>query len=140
MMEMMKNQPSHATPPKPEETEKDNPEKTPKIEIRAFHHMSKFSTGDDEWKNWSFDFKTLVQSINPWMTRWFAITETDERELTTEIMQNECRSVHNPIPKDMNIRDKEWFSIICLLIEGEAKMAVRTEESGIAAYQKLHKT
>ena len=99
MMEMMKNQPSNATPPRPEETEKDNPEKTPKIEIRAFHHMSKFSTGDDEWKNWSFDFKTLVQFINPWMTRWFDIAETDERELTTEIMQNECRSVHNPIPK-----------------------------------------
>ena len=32
------------------------------------------------------------------------------------------------------------FSTICLLTEGEAKVAARTEESGIAAYQKLHKT
>ena len=104
--------------------------------------MSKFSTGDEEWKNWSFDFKTLVKSINPWMSRWFEIAETDEREMTTEMMQNEylADGKGNPSPKDLNIRDKELFSIICLLTGGEAKTAVRAEESGIAAYQKLYRT
>ena len=104
--------------------------------------MTKFSTGDDEWKEWSFDFKTLVKSINPWLTRWFEIAETDDREMTTEMMQNEylADGKGNPSPKDLNIRDKELFGIICLLTVGEAKTAMKTEESGIAAYQKLHRT
>ena len=52
-----------------EKAETDNPSKTPKLESKAFHHMTKFSTGDAEWSDWSFDFKMLVRSINPWLTR-----------------------------------------------------------------------
>ena len=84
--------------------------------------------------------KVLVTSINPWMSRWFDIAEGDSRELTTELMENEYKQDHSPIPRDLNLRDKELYSIMCLLTEGEAKTAVKTQESGIAAYQKLYRT
>ena len=84
-------------------------EKSPKLESKAFHHMTKFSTGDAEWTDWSFDFKMLVRSINPWLTRWFEMAESTELEMTTELMQDEYKSDVNPVPKDLNLRDGELF-------------------------------
>ena len=79
--------------------------------------MTKFSTGDAEWTEWSFDFKMLVKSISPLMARWFDIAETTSEELTSERMQieylthGEGANKKIPVPKELNIRDGQLFSV-----------------------------
>ena len=49
---------------------------SPKLDLRNFTKMEKFSGGEAAWKDWSFDFKTMVSAINPSMSKWFKKFET----------------------------------------------------------------
>ena len=47
----------------------DNPRKkeSPKLDPRNFMEMDKFGGGETAWKDWTFDFKVMFNSISPSM-------------------------------------------------------------------------
>ena len=44
---------------------------SPKLDLKNFTRLEKFTGGDAAWKDWSQDFKVLVTSVNPSMQEWF---------------------------------------------------------------------
>ena len=93
----------------------------------------KFSGGDAEWLEWSFDFKTLTNSINPGMEKWFQQLESPkESTLTPEVLER-TYSDGRVDPKDLQQRSKELFGILCALTSGEAKTLIRDHTDGLAA-------
>ena len=115
---------------------------SPKLMIRDFMKSDKFSGGDAEWQEWSFDFKTLTNSINPAMEKWFTQCEDPKHvTLTQDVLDAAYRDERGSLdPKDLQTRSKELFSILCTLTSGEAKTLIRDQTDGLAAYQILHRT
>ena len=93
-----------------------------KLEVRDFMTCEKFAGGEAEWSDWSFDFKTLVNSINPAMENWFKECEDpNELLLTPAKLEQLYKDVNGTMdPKDLEARSKELFGILCLLTTGEA--------------------
>ena len=49
---------------------------SPKLDLKNFMRVEKFSGGDAAWKDWSIDFKVVIVSVHPSMQKWFHICET----------------------------------------------------------------
>ena len=116
---------------------------SPKLDIRNFMKMEKFSGGEMEWKEWSFDLKVLVVSINPDLERWFENIEAlNVPVLTPELLNQTYQDTGNGTkkPKDLEKRSKELFGILCAFTSGDAKTLIRGQTDGLAAYHVLHKT
>ena len=67
--------------PRSDKPREDRPQK---LDLRNFQKVDKFSGGEAAWKDWSFDFKVMVNSINPSMSKWFELCENEKENLTTE--------------------------------------------------------
>ena len=120
-------------------TEKPNEDWSPKLDLKNFTRMEKFSGGDSAWKEWSFDLRVLTVSICPVMGKWFHACENTKGTSTPEKMQD-LYAREKIDPKDLEARSKRLFGILCLLTEGEAKTMIRGQSDGLAAYQLLHRT
>ena len=115
-------------------------EKSPKLDLKNFTRVDKFAGGETAWKEWSFNLKVLVTSVNPSLERWFKIVETCPGNMSAEENLKQLYATEDLNPRDLEARSKELFGILCLLTEGEAKTMIRGQTDGIAAYQTLHRT
>ena len=52
-------------------------ENSPRPDLKNFTRMDKFCGGETAWKEWSFDFKVMVTSINPSLERWLKECENN---------------------------------------------------------------
>ena len=95
-------------------------EKPQKLDLKDFTKVEKFAGGEAAWKEWSFDFKTVVSAINPSMSRWFDKCETEKENLTTEKALAYAHA-HGDEPKDIEARSKELFALLCMLNRGRSK-------------------
>ena len=120
-------------------TEQPSKEGSPKPDLNNSARMEKFGGGDSAGKDWSFELKVLTMSINPSMEKCFQTCETTAEPLTPENLKT-FYSTLKVKPKDLEARSKELFGILCLLTEGEAKVMIRGQTDGLAAYRLLHRS
>ena len=101
---------------------------SPKLELRKYMKMDKFSGGESEWQEWSFDFKTLTNSMNPAMEKWFTSCESPTQQTLTPTLlaQTYADDKKELDPRDLEIRSKDLFGILCTLTTGEAKSLIRS--------------
>ena len=122
--------------PRSDKPREDRPQK---LDLRNFQKVDKFSGGEAAWKDWSFDFKVMVNSINPSMSKWFELCENDKENITTE-KTKALADEWGEKQSDLESRSSELFGLLCMLTEGEAKTIIRGQTNGIIAYQLIHRT
>ena len=122
-----------------QKSDKPREERSPKLDLRNFTKVDKFSGGEAAWKDWSFDFKVMVNGINPSMSKWFEKCEKDKENLTPEKAKAYADG-NGENHADLEARSKELFALLCMLTDGEAKTIIRGQSDVLVAYQLIHKT
>ena len=106
---------------------------------KGFADVSKLSRGQEQWADWSYDFRIAMATMSPEMRRLLeAIQDYPEdmdHEATSRLDPEQAERMNLPL------RAAELFQILVLKTDGEAKLLVKSvpREDGIRAWQVLHK-
>ena len=100
--------------------------------------MAKFSHGEGEWSDWSFDFKVALGAQSPEMKQTIEVVE----KLPEMVTQDQVRQMDEARAERIGLEklSTELYEILVLATEGEAKLLVKTVDTndGLLAWQKLY--
>ena len=88
---------------------------------KQFQRVSKLSGGEMAWNDWSFDFRTAAQIVNPKIGEVLEAAEKWTVEKTAEELEKEDGVKYH----DLVLRSKELYGVLVLLTENEAKKVVK---------------
>lgn len=102
------------------------------IHGKTFSRMAKFSKGEENWKDWSFDFGVTLDSASSDMKETLRVIETVQEDMDVEKVT--ALDTERAANMNLNKLSKELYEVLVMLTEGEAKMMVRTvrNNDGIA--------
>ena len=109
------------------------------IREKGFAEVAKLTKGQDQWEDWSYDFRIALSTMSPEMRRTLDVIQDYPTELdlqTTIDLDPERAGRIN-----LTMRAAELFQILVLKTDGEAKLLVKSvpSEDGVRAWQMLHK-
>lgn len=143
---LSKTQPVPGAPPAtlPNPTTDHGPRTPPgRLEPKAFNRLDKSTSGEVEWREWKFDFMTIIESLNPGMGKLTKTVEDEANEPTSDGMKMFYYQRHEDdgdAPPEVQTRSKELFYLLCTLTGGGTKMLVRDLEDGLMAWWRLNAT
>ena len=109
------------------------------IEEKYFKRLDAFKGGAAEWKDWSFQAKTITRSINHGYAEFPELVEKqsdyDGKQLVDEEMDLEVTW------DEIQQAGREFYNVLCIVCSGEALMLVRGVEDsdGGEAWHRLKK-
>jgi hypothetical protein len=109
------------------------------LKEKGFSEVGKLNRGQDQWAEWSYDFKIAMATMSPEMRRTLEVIQDYPHELdlkaTIELDPDRAERIN------LTLRVAELFQILVLKTDGEAKLLVKsaTDEDGIRAWQMLHR-
>jgi hypothetical protein len=108
------------------------------INDKGFNRVAKFSHGEGEWSDWSFDFKVALGAQSPEMKQTIEVVE----KLPEMVTQDQVRQMDEGRADRIGLEklSTELYEILVLATEGEAKLMVKTVDTndGLLAWQKLY--
>ena len=104
------------------------------LKEKTFCEILKLSRGQDQWDEWSYDFKVAVGILSPDTRKILEIIEVMEEDLDVGKVRD--RDPEQAARMNLVHRSAELFQILVLKTEGEAKLLVKSvkEEDGIRAW------
>ena len=107
--------------------------------VESLHANDEVSKGEEDFKDWNFDFAVALGSECPELLHNLKVIETIPVEMTT-------RSVYD-LDVDRAHRiwldklSKELYEVLVMITEGEAKMMIRSvpDQDGILAWHRLYR-
>ena len=109
------------------------------IDPKAFNRLAKFGKGEDNWKEYNFEFGVILGSESPDMLETLRVLETYANEMSTATV----RVMDEDRANRMNLErmSKELYEILVISTEGEAKLMVRNviSQDGIQAWHRLYR-
>ena len=110
-----------------------------KVSLKAFTRMTKFAKGEDDFKDWNFDFVVALRSECLELLHNVKVIETMPEEMT-------IRSVYD-LEFDragrmgLDKHSKELYEVLVMITEGEVKMMIRSvpDQDGILAWHRLYR-
>ena len=109
------------------------------ISPKSFNRLAKFSKGEDDWKEYNFEFGVILGSESPDMLQTLKVIET----ATTEVNTAMVRRMDEERADRMNLEKlaKELYEILVVTTEGEAKLMVRNTpfQDGVLAWHRLYR-
>lgn len=110
-----------------------------KVSHKSFSRLSKFSRGEQEWKEWSFDFSVILGSECPELLHGLRGIESMTDDMTTDKVRAMDPGAADKI--GLEKLAKELYEVLVMTTEGEAKMMIRnvSDQDGIAAWHRLYR-
>ena len=109
------------------------------ISAKSFNRLTKFGKGEENWKEYNFEFGVILGSESPEMLHTLKVIETAAKEIDTE----EVRDMDKSRADSMNLEklSKELYEVLVITTEGEAKLMVRNTpgQDGILAWHRLYR-
>ena len=106
---------------------------------KGFAEVVKLTKGQDQWEEWSYDFRIAISTMSPEMRRTLEVVQ----EYPTELDLESTTALDPERADRINLatRSAELFQILVLKTDGEAKLLVKSvpREDGLRAWQLLHK-
>ena len=110
-----------------------------RINSKAFSRVTKFSKGEEEWKEWTFDFTVTLGSQSPDMVETLKVVESFTEETSTAKVEE----LDEPRAEKINLKrlSRELFEVLVATTDGEAKMMIRNvpDQDGVLAWQRLYR-
>ena len=112
---------------------------TRKVSLKAFTRMTKFSKGEEDFKDWNFDFAVALGSECPELLHNLKVIETMPEEMTTRSVYD--LDVDRADRMGLDKLSKELYEVLVMITEGEAKMMIRSvpDQDGILAWHRLYR-
>ena len=109
------------------------------IREKGFGEVAKLTRGQDQWEDWSYDFRIALSTMTPEMRRTLDVIQDLPQELNLE--DTIALDPERAEKINLTLRSAELFQILVLKTEGEAKLLVKSvaQEDGIRAWQLLHR-
>ena len=110
-----------------------------KVSLKAFTRMTKFSKGEEDFKDWNFDFAVALGSECPELLQNLKVIETMPEEMTTRSVYD--LDVDRADRMGLDKLSKELYEVLVMVTEGEAKMMIRSvpDQDGILAWHRLYR-
>jgi hypothetical protein len=109
------------------------------IETKAFNRLAKFAKGEEQWKEYNFEFQVILGSESPDMRNTLKVIEDQAKELSTEevCLLDPERAERIKLEK----LSKELYEVLVITTDGEAKLMVRNtpDNDGILAWHRLYR-
>jgi hypothetical protein len=106
---------------------------------KAFNRLAKFGKGEDNWKEYNFEFGVILGSESPDMQETLKYMESCTNEMDTKMI----RAMDEARADRMNIEklSKELYEVLVITTEGEARLMVRNiaTQDGIQAWHRLYR-
>ena len=124
-----------ADPPAPQERGGDR--RT--IPLKGFARMTKFAKGEENWKEWNFDFYVILGSVCPDLATILKVLESIIEETGMQKVRDLDRDRADRVGLEKLAR--ELYEVLFLTTEGEAKMMIRNiaDQDGILAWHRLYR-
>ena len=109
------------------------------IEEKHFKRLDSFKGGSTEWRDWSFQAKTVLRSIDNSFAEYLDLVEKqvdyDGKKVVDEDMDIEVTWEH------IQQAAREFYNVLCIVCTGEALMIIRGVEDsdGGEAWHRLKK-
>ena len=98
-----------------------------RIEPKSFATMQQITGGETDYKEWSSDMETNVESVCPGFNGMLReYMEGNEAGKTPDYQQFQVDHAE--------IRSKEFYNLLCILTAGEAKLIIRDSGDGLKAW------
>ena len=109
------------------------------IHGKTFSRMSKFSKGEENWKDRSFDFGVTLDSACSDMKETLRVIETVQEDMDVEKVT--ALDTERAANMNLNKLSKELYEVLVMLTEGEAKIMVRNvrNNDGMVAWHQMYK-
>ena len=109
------------------------------IREKGFNEVAKLARGQDQWEDWSYDFRIAISTMSPEMRRTLDVIQDYPQEL--DLAGVTTLDVERAERINLPMRSAELFQILVLKTEGEAKLLVKSVsgEDGLRAWQLLHR-
>ena len=110
------------------------------IHPKCYSRLDKFAGGEEQWREWSFDFRMATATQNATVFEIFNWIEENGEHTFRESMATVAEGIRDGRCNGMETIDKEIFQHLALNTEGEAKMVVKAVESadGFVACSRSH--
>ena len=109
------------------------------IPLKDFARMTKFAKGEENWKEWNFDFYVILGSVSPELVENLKVLES----ILEETGMGKVRALDPARADRMNLEKlaRELYEVLVLTTEGEAKMMIRNiaDQDGILAWHRLYR-
>jgi hypothetical protein len=106
---------------------------------KSFNRLAKFSKGEDNWKEYNFEFGVILGSESPDMLETLKVLESMASEVDTGMV----RALDEGRADRMNLEkmSKELYEVLVITTEGEARLMVRNiiSQDGIQAWHRLYR-
>ena len=106
---------------------------------KSFNRMAKFDKGEDNWKEYHFEFGVILGSECPDMLETLKVMESHTAEVDTPMV----RVMDEGRADRMNLEklSKELYEVLVVTTEGEARLMVRNivSQDGIQAWHRLYR-
>ena len=104
------------------------------LKEKGFSEVPKLARGQDQWTEWSYDFKIAMATMSPEMWRTLDVIQDypQELDLKATIVLDPKRAERI----NLTLRSAELFQILVLKTDGEAKLLVTSvpDEDGVRAW------
>ena len=106
---------------------------------KGFAEVAKLTKGQDQWEEWSYDFRVALSTMSPEMRLTLDVFQDYPTEL--DLAATTALDVERAEKLNLAMRSAELFQILVLKTDGEAKLLVKSvpREDGLRAWQLLHK-
>ena len=109
------------------------------IPLKDFVRMTKFAKGEENWKEWNFDFYVILGSLSPELVENLKVLES----ILEETGMGKVRAMDPERADRMRLEKlaRELYEVLVLTTEGEAKMMIRniSDQDGILAWHRLYR-
>ena len=109
------------------------------IPLKDFARMTKFARGEENWKEWNFDFYVILGSVCPDLVTNLKVLEA----ITEETGMQKVRLMDPERADRMGLERlaRELYEVLVLTTEGEAKKMIRniSDQDGILAWHRLYR-
>ena len=115
---------------------------------KDFEGMKKFEGGEQAWRDWSYDYKMLIETRTPELVKAMKFAENEKDEMKADDLEEKLKETvrreggtDEEKYDDLETMARELFRWLVLKTDGEAKMLVKSVESGdgLVAWKRIHK-
>ena len=104
-----------------------------RLEPKSFHRMEQYIGGEGLYKDWSFDVLQTAESVCPGFNKMIQ-TYMEGKVTGWQTSYSDFDLEH------AELRAKEFYSLLCVLTAGEAKLLIRDCGDGLEAWHTLWAT
>ena len=110
-----------------------------KLSMKAFNRVTKLAQGEEQWKEFHFDFGVLIGAEYPPLLETLKVVEQKTDETDTPMVRALDGQYADRL--DLEKVSKELYEVLVTITEGEAKLMVKNvlNNDGVLAYHRLYR-